>query len=1148
MEVVMSFISHAKNFEDVILWRALRDVKQGFYIDIGAADPQVDSVTRSFYERGWSGINVQPLDEYFAKLTQSRPRDTNLKVAVGRQAQPRTLHAFRGTATGTMDLKRAPGHRTGGLTADETVVPVVTLATVLEGCSAPAIHFLKIGIECVEAGVLEGLSLHRFRPWIIVVGAAELKSPVPTRDKWEHLVTDRGYAFAYFDGLNCFYVADEVPELKERLAVPPNVFDNFVRSSEWSNGQKAATLEQELAALRGRTEWLERALRDASGHAEDLQKPLQKVRREATNLRSELEIEQNSAAGLRNALQAEQAQVANLNNALQAEQVQLDQLLSSVRRLETQLAVPSIDRALGRLIARLRDAGDQLTGGGVRALAKRVLTASLRSAMRRPLLKAIGQRVLNPFPRFSAHLYHLATASIAVPVSPGESTAASTTLLPIQTQPRDHSSVVNALYKAAFGRPADERGLANCMCQLESGMSPGVLAEKLVLSTEFQLRHGSSQEVDISYITALYRDGLGRPPGFEALAFWLAQGEEGATRAAVLAAVATSDEALAKLHPQGLDSGEAYARWVAANDAINDADRALIRAHIAALPFCPFISVIVPVAFASELALCESFNSILTQLYPYWELCVSANHVPERFLSRILRESVVPEPRIKLAQTNHVEDAAAATNAVLSLATGEFVTFLPAGDILSEHALYEPVFELGGREQTDIIYTDHDQIGLDGQRSNPWFKPGWDPDLLLAHDYISGLVIYRRTLIEMIGSMRQGFDGAALHDLALRATAATAPDRIRHIPAILYHRRNENKTIHSKPVLFGPCGVAASRRAVRDHLDARGDTKTLLKPAPHMPDAIRVVWPLPEQPPLVSVIIPTRDRADLLARCVDGVLHRTDYSNLELLIINNESVEPATSALFEQLTREENRVRILDNPGQFNYSAMNNAAAREARGEILLLLNNDIDVIGPDWLRELVSHAIRPDVGMVGAKLLYANELVQHAGVVLGPYDATHLNRYASRTDPGYFGQLALTRTLSAVTGACVAIRRPVFLEVGGFDEVNLPISFNDIDLCLKVGDYGYRVIWTPFAELFHLESASRGLDNADQAKHERAFGELQHLRKTWGALLASADPFHNPNLRFTWDYLEVPSAPRREKPWRSVFEQFYILKRHFYK
>jgi O-antigen biosynthesis protein len=393
-----------------------------------------------------------------------------------------------------------------------------------------------------------------------------------------------------------------------------------------------------------------------------------------------------------------------------------------------------------------------------------------------------------------------------------------------------------------------------------------------------------------------------------------------------------------------------------------------------------------------------------------------------------------------------------ATNAALNLAQGEFVAFLRAGDILPEHALYEVALALGGVERIDILYTDHDQVNADGQRCNPWFKPGWDPDLLLAQDYISDLAVYRRALVEAVGLLRPEFAEAEFYDLALRTTAASRPDRVHHISAVLYHRRSEKQATRSERALPALRSIRSARRAVREHLDARGNRKALLGPAPQAPSAHRVIWPIPEPAPLVSVIIPTRDQSDHLEQCVEGVLHRTDYSNIELLIVDNGSSEPAMVALLDRLLREERRVRILRLPGPFNYSVLNNAAARMASGEVLLLLNNDMDVIEAGWLREMVSHALRPDVGIVGAKLLYTDETIQHGGVVLGPRgQITHLHRFAGRNDPGYRGQLSLARTLSAVTGACAAIRRAVFFEVGGFDEINFQVGFNDIDLCLRL-------------------------------------------------------------------------------------------------
>src|SRR5262249_4994513 len=341
----------------------------------------------------------------------------------------------------------------------------------------------------------------------------------------------------------------------------------------------------------------------------------------------------------------------------------------------------------------------------------------------------------------------------------------------------------------------------------------------------------------------------------------------------------------------------------------------------------------------------ESLNSVAEQLYPFWELCVTLDLVADPQVRAILRDWTARDPRIRMIELNTVESVATATNAALSLATGQFVAFVRAGDILAEHALYEVAFALGGDVWPDIVYSDRDQLNFAGQRADPWFKPGWDPDLLLGQDYISDLAVYRRALVEAAGCLRPGFEGAEFHDLAFRVTAGSSRDGIRHIPAILYHRRGQNGAINSEGALPEHLSVDASQRAVRDYLDSRGNRDAIIKPIKQISSATRVVWPLPLPEPLVSVIVPTRDRADLLAQCIEGVLHRTDYRNLELLIVDNESVEPTTLTLLDRLVREESAVRVLRHPGPFNYSALNNAAAREANGDVLLLLNNDISVI-----------------------------------------------------------------------------------------------------------------------------------------------------------------------------------------------------------
>jgi O-antigen biosynthesis protein len=805
----------------------------------------------------------------------------------------------------------------------------------------------------------------------------------------------------------------------------------------------------------------------------------------------------------------------------------MNSLQERARQLITNLKQFSAQGAVREGFGYWRATGDRLTGGGLRSMVKRVMTKSLRGVVGQRFLRTLGHGVLRPFPSLSARLYRLATVA---------DTGATT---PISLSAKDHALRVNSLYKAALGRPAEPGGLQHWVRELGSGLSLKALAENIVRSPEFRARHGVGEQININYLNALYRDGLGRPPETEALALWQAKGETGATRAEVLAALADSEEALKSVHSFSQKEETAYSLWVAKYDTISDADRGMIRAHISTLAFRPLISVTIAVDTTSVVSLYKSFESVTSQLYPYWELCIAVDYLTEPLVKPFLLSARTLDPRIKLVRSGSVRSSES-TNAALHATTGEFVTFLQPGDILAEHALYEVVIALGGNRQADVVYTDSDRLDSDGKRADPWFKPGWDPDLLLGQDYLSALAVYRRDLVEGAGWLRSGFEGAELYDLALRVTRATTPDRIVHVPGILNHCRDAKATDFSKNE--GPeLPVAEAHwRAVRDHLDFQGNRDALVESVPQIPGAVRVVWPLPPCEPCVSVIIPTRDRVDLLGECIDGVLHRTDYGNFEVLIVDNGSVEPATLRLFDRLSSEESRARILCYPGLFNYSALNNAAAREATGDVLLLLNNDTRVIDSGWLRELVSHVLRPDVGIVGVKLLYANQQVQHGGVVLGPDGyASHVHRLAERNDPGYRGQLALTRTLSAVTATCVAIRPAVFFEVGGFDEVNLPVAFNDVDLCLRLGDYGYRVVWTPFAELFHLESASRGKEDVDPVTHQRLLREWEYLKKCWGSLLDFADPFHNPNLLFHPDYFEMPTPPRRKKPWHHpVFAQ----------
>jgi GT2 family glycosyltransferase len=576
-----------------------------------------------------------------------------------------------------------------------------------------------------------------------------------------------------------------------------------------------------------------------------------------------------------------------------------------------------------------------------------------------------------------------------------------------------------------------------------------------------------------------------------------------------------------------------YDDWITRYDTLHDGDRAEIRRQIATMARPPVFSVVMPVYDPRPDLLNAAIESVRTQLYPYWELCIADDASTNREIPNVLTEAAKRDSRIKFVRRPVNGHITAATNTALTFARGHFVALLDHDDLLSERALYEFAMAVLSEPDTDIIYSDQDQIDDTGQRSNPFFKPDWDPDLIVGQNYVNHLTAYRRTILDVLGGLRPGFDGSQDYDLILRASRQTAPSRIRHVPSVLYHWRRAVPSTQSFSEAWLEQCIDAAHRAVSDHLAAIG-TPAEVGPAPRAPMWNRIRFPIPDPAPPVSVIIPTRDRADLLEGCIEGLLRRTNYKPTEILIVDHDSVESRTHCLFERLTRTEPSVRIVPYHGTYNYAAMNNAAIDLATGDVIALLNNDIDMLDPEWLGEMVSHTLRPGVGIVGAKLLYSDCRVQHAGIVLGPGPHIgHVQRLAGREDLGYFGQLALVRDFSAVTAACLVSRKAVLIEIGGFDSVNLAVAFNDVDLCLRAGDYGYRVVWTPFAELFHLEGASRGSDELPE--HQMRFRrELQHLYRTWANVIEN-DPFHNKNMTFGWEEICIPAPPRAPRPWQSA-------------
>jgi GT2 family glycosyltransferase len=613
-------------------------------------------------------------------------------------------------------------------------------------------------------------------------------------------------------------------------------------------------------------------------------------------------------------------------------------------------------------------------------------------------------------------------------------------------------------------------------------------------------------------------------------------------RAALVLLSENQQNTLTKNNDKALSlEDSAYEKWIRDHDTLNTDDIRLIRLHCARLIEPLLISIAMPVYNTPEAFLREAIESVRAQLYPYWELCVCDDASPSPHVLRILEEEASKDSRIRWVRREKNGHICAATNDAIALATGEYVALMDHDDILPPHALYSVAVELMAHPETEMLFTDEDRIDDNGRRHSPYFKPGWSPELLLSQNFICHLGVYRRSLLNKIGGLREGFEGSQDYDLALRFSALIGNERVRHLPGIFYHWRltQSQTTLSFSQSDLDRCAKSA-RRAIAEYLRNRGDfhgAGALVTPSPILASWSRIIWPLSSDVPKVSIIVPTRDRHQLLAGCAEGVLNRTDYPNIELIIADNDSIEPQTLDLFDRL-RADPRVRIISCPGPFNYSAINNVAAYKASGEILVLLNNDIDVIDGGWLRELASIAIRPEVGCVGAKLLYANNTVQHAGVVLGIGTfkggagvAGHYGTGKERDEFGYFGQYVVPRDLCAVTAACLAVRRDIFTAVGGLDEKNLTVAFNDIDFCLRVRATGLRIIWTPHAELYHLESASRGAEDSPE-KIERFNREGQFMRDRWADLLDN-DPFYNPVFSRWGPLFDMTRPSRSVKPWQ---------------
>ena len=423
-----------------------------------------------------------------------------------------------------------------------------------------------------------------------------------------------------------------------------------------------------------------------------------------------------------------------------------------------------------------------------------------------------------------------------------------------------------------------------------------------------------------------------------------------------------------------------------------------------------------------------------------------------------------------------------------------------------------------------LFYSDEDKLDEGGQRQSPYFKCDWNIDLFHSQNMICHLGVYKTALLRDIGGFRIGLEGAQDYDLALRCIERLEPGQIIHIPRVLYHWRiHAESTAHAGAAK--PYAAVSGERALNEHFQRC----EIAASAEYVDVGYRIRYVVPAEQPLVSIIIPTRNGLQLVRQCIESILAKTTYANYEILLIDNGSDEQETLDYFKKLGTEP-RVRVIRDDRPFNYSALNNAAVKVAKGEFVLLLNNDIEIITPTWLTELVSHAARRGVGAVGARLWYPNDTLQHGGVILGIGGvAGHSHKYLARYSNGYFCRAKLTQTLSAVTAACLLIRKSIYEEVGGLNEVDLRVAFNDVDFCLRVREAGYRNIWTPFSECYHHESATRGTEDTPEKK-ERFSKEVLYMKAKWGEKLF-CDPAYSPCLTLEHEDFSFAWPPRVTLP-----------------
>lgn len=565
-----------------------------------------------------------------------------------------------------------------------------------------------------------------------------------------------------------------------------------------------------------------------------------------------------------------------------------------------------------------------------------------------------------------------------------------------------------------------------------------------------------------------------------------------------------------------------YVEWVKRYDTLTSEKRDVLRSSMAVFAQQPVISVVMPVYNPKLEWLREAIDSVCQQLYPHWELCIADDASTDASIRPILEEYAQADSRIKVVFREKNGHISAASNSALEIVTGSWIALLDHDDVLAEQALYWVAHAINTYPEARLIYSDEDKIDEQGKRHAPYFKCDWNVDLFYSHNMITHLGVYQTDLVRAINGFALGMEGAQDYDLALRYIEQIDHQSIQHIPRVLYHWRiHQSSTAQDRNAK--PYAELAGEKALNAHFQRQGINATakLLDFAMY-----RAIYALPSTPPMVSLVIPTRNGLKLIRTCVESILAKTLYPNYEILIVDNGSDDPDTLRYFESLNSKPN-VRVIRDEQPFNYSAINNAAIPFVKGEFVALVNNDIEVISPNWLAEMMGLAIQPGVGAVGARLWYPNNTLQHGGCILGIGGvAGHSHKNLSKQEYGYFGRAAITQSFSAVTAACLVVNKRIYEAVGGLNERDLRIAFNDIDLCLRIREAGYRNIWTPFAELYHHESATRGFHEESPEKQAQFSREVAYMKQRWGEQLLH-DPAYSPNLTLDHEDFSLAWPPR---------------------